>query len=98
MSYNNHNNSEEYKIMENVKMFLFSRWIATCYADEHLDDKKRHTSDEGFDKNTAMSALNRVSGYWYKEQLKHFNNTIYPNYIKNGTVDSTIKFLSDLKL
>ena len=24
--------------IENIKMFLFARWISTCYADEHKDE------------------------------------------------------------
>ena len=59
--------------MENVKMFLFVRWIATCYADEHCDNKMRSQHDEGFDKTTAMSVLNMEGGNWYKEKLNYFN-------------------------
>lgn len=80
--------------MDEVKMFLFARWIATCYADEHMDDKMRHTDNEYFDATTAMSVLNRESGNWYKEQLKRFNDVVYPNYVKNGSVDSTKEFLN----
>lgn len=28
--------------MDEVKMFLFARWIATCYADTHLDSKMKY--------------------------------------------------------
>jgi len=71
--------------MEDVKMMLFARWLSTCYADEHLDDKMRYTDNPDFDRTTAMSVLNRENGYWYMEQIKHFNDVVYPNYIKNGT-------------
>jgi len=81
---------------EEVKMFLFARWLATCYADEHLDSKMRYTDNIDFDRSTAMSVLNRESGYWYKEQLKEFNEVVYPNYLKNGTVDNCIKFFEEL--
>jgi hypothetical protein len=27
--------------MEEVKIFLFARWIETCYADEHLDNEMK---------------------------------------------------------
>ena len=72
--------------MTNTKMFLFVRWIATCYADDYLDEKMRHTSNKDFDSSTAMCVLNRETGHWYKKQLKHFNKVVYPNYIKNKTV------------
>ena len=67
-------------------MFLFARWLATCYADSHLDEEKKCEHDIGFDYNNAISVLNREDGYWYKKQLKHFNDIVYPNYIKNKSV------------
>jgi hypothetical protein len=42
---------------------VFARWIATCYADEHLDEKMRYTDNEDFDSTTAMSVLNRETGH-----------------------------------
>ena len=66
--------------MDEVKMFLFARWIATCYADEHLDEKMRYSDNEDFDSSTAISVLNRETGYWYKEQLKHFNDVVYRDW------------------
>ena len=57
--------------MEEVKMFLFARWLAINY--------------EG--------VLNTEDGYWYKKQLKHFNENVWINYVKNGTVEDTKKFL-----
>ena len=78
--------------MEEVKMFLFARWMATCYADEHIDEKMRHTSVEGYDQSTEMSVLNRESVEWWKKQLQYFNEEVYPNYIKNGSVDNAMEF------
>jgi len=57
--------------MENVKMFLFARWIAISYADEHLDDKMRYVDNKNFDESTAISVLNKENGNWWKAQLKH---------------------------
>jgi len=82
--------------MTNVKMFLFARWIATCYADTHLDEKMKCEHDEGFDESDSISVLNRETGRWYKKQLKHFNKVVYPNYIKNKTVKVTKEFLIDM--
>ena len=42
----------------------------------------------------SISVLNRETGYWYKEQLKHFNDVVYPNYIENGTVENTKQFFN----
>lgn len=80
--------------MEGVKMFLFGRWIATCYADEHLDSKMKSQHEEGFNGSEGMSVLNIESGIWWKKRLEFFNNQVYPNYLENGTVDNTIKFLN----
>ncbi len=78
--------------MEEVKMFLFARWIVNNYADIHLDSKMKNEHDEGFNHSEAISVLNRECDYWYKEQLNHFNEVVYPNYIKNGTVENTKQF------
>jgi hypothetical protein len=82
------------KTTDKVKMFLFTRWIATCYADTHLDSKMRSEHDEGFNDSEAISVLNRETGHWYKKQLNHFNNVVYPNYIKNGAVKNTERFFN----
>jgi hypothetical protein len=79
-------------------MFLFARWIATCYADSHLDSKMRCEHDEGFDSSEAISVLNRESGLWYKEQLNHFNNAVFPNYVQNGTVENAKQFFGEKKI
>ena len=57
-------------------MFLFARWMATCYADVHTH----------YD---SLSVLNEEDGYWYKDKLRHFKEVVYPNYEKNGTVRDT---------
>ena len=81
------------ELYTNTKMFLFSRWLATCYADTHIDDNMKTEDDLGFNPSDAMSVLNRETGYWYSEQLKHFNDVVYPNYIKNKSVKNVKKFL-----
>lgn len=78
-------------------MFLFARWIATNYADTHLDIKMRCEYDKGFKSSEAISVLNRETGYWYMEQLNYFNDVVYPNYIENGTVEDAKKFLMNNK-
>jgi len=81
-------------IDEQVKMFLFARWIATCYADTHLDNNMNCEHTTGFNQLEAISVLNREDGHWYKKQLKRFNDYVYPNCIKNGSVENVRKFLS----
>ncbi len=80
-------------LINEVKMFLFARWIATCYADTHLDSKMKCEHDKGFKKSESISLLNRETGHWYKKQLKHFNDVVYPNYINNGMVEDAKQFL-----
>lgn len=82
-------------IEERVKMFLFGRWISTCYADYHLDDNMKGQSDEGYDPKNAICCLNRESGDWWAKQLNHFNDVVYPNYLENGTVENARHFLID---
>jgi hypothetical protein len=83
------------QLPDNVKMFLFARWISTCYADEHLDQEKRPSTLPGFNTSQAISVLNREDGYWWKEQLEFFNNTVWPKYLSNGTVEDTVNFLNN---
>jgi len=68
--------------MEDVKMFLFARWMATCYAETTLNNLPEE-----------LSVLNIESGTWWKERLKYFNNIVYPNYLINKTVEKTSNFL-----
>lgn len=75
-------------------MFLFARWLANNYADTHVDDNMKSEYDEGFNPLNSLSVLNRENGLWYIERLKYFNDTVYPNYVKNGTVNVTKQFLS----
>lgn len=81
------------KSKEDVKAFMFARWITTCYGSELLDDEGVHSSEELFNPKTAGSLLNKSKGIWWKEQLKHFNEVVWPNYVKNGSVKATEDFL-----
>jgi hypothetical protein len=83
------------KLESNVKMFLFARWISTCYADEHLDENMIYQGSKGFDIESSMSVLNREKGEWWKMRLQDFNEDAWPNYIKNGSVKKATEFLKD---
>ena len=48
--------------MEEVKIFLFTRWIATCYADEHLDNEMKCDHDEGFKSIDFTNYLQKLDG------------------------------------
>lgn len=39
--------------------------------------------------------VNGYDGTWWKEQLEHFNEVVWPNYIENGSVKNTLEFLSN---
>lgn len=69
------------EIENDVKVLLFARWILTCYGDTEKD---------------GISVLNAESGEWWKKQLKYFNGIVYPNYLENGTVEDTEKYLNDM--
>lgn len=75
-------------------MFLFARWISTCYADEHCDDKMVSQHEPKFNPKEAMSVLNRENGYWWREQLEYFEKIVYPNYKKMGAIKETKEFLN----
>ena len=38
----------------------------------------------------------RENGNWWKEQLKHFNEVVYPNYKENGSAENANEFLIDI--
>ncbi len=76
-----------------VKMNLFARWISISYADEHVDRNMNSQHSLEFDKSSAMSVLNMESGIWWRDQLKYFDEKVYPEYVKNGSVKSAKEFL-----
>jgi hypothetical protein len=60
----------------NIKMLLFSRWIAINYGTPEYD-------------------VNGYDGKWWVETLKYFNENVYPNMEKNGSVDNTRDYLNE---
>jgi len=77
--------------MEQVKMLLFARWIATNYADVRNDSEGNVIPDDA-----GISVLNTENGEWWKKQLIVFEEKVYPDYIKNGSVNSAKEFLADI--
>jgi len=82
------------KELREAKMMMFARWISTCYADSHIDSNGKSEADYGFNFSSAMSVLNRKDGKWWKDQLKHFETTVYPNYRKQDMVKKYVEFLN----
>jgi hypothetical protein len=41
----------------------------------------------------SSATLNTEEGIWWKEQLIYFNEKVYPEYIKNGTLQDTLHFM-----
>jgi len=77
---------------------LFARWLATGYADEHLDFNGKYQGDEGFNASECLSVLNMKNSYWYKDKLDVFLNEVYHNYVKSVTVKEHIKAFNNTSL
>lgn len=43
----------------------------------------------------SSETLNNQDSFWYRTQVRQFNETVYPNYIKNGSVEEHIKGFTD---
>lgn len=69
---------------EKATMFLFARYMATHYADECNGGQ-------------TLSVLNIEDGEWWLKRLNHFVEEVLPEYIKNGTLKETIKFIKGEK-
>ncbi|MCK9279206.1 MAG: hypothetical protein M0P71_01070 [Melioribacteraceae bacterium] len=80
---------------EDIKMFLFGRWIATCYADELMDKNGMTNHNPGFKREEALSVLNMTGGSWWKSRIRHFNSVVLPNYKSNGSYEDAKKFLNE---
>jgi len=70
-----------------LKSLWFGRWISMCYADTFVDSKRRRADgslaglspDKG-----GISVLNAESGKWWADQLAHFENRIFPQWLKKA--------------
>lgn len=80
---------------QNIKLFLFGRWISICYAETHLNFSGKTEMDFGFDRTNNLSVLNMTDGNWWKQKIKHFNEEVYPNFIKSGAVKDAKKLFEE---
>jgi hypothetical protein len=67
-----------------LKALWFARWISMCYADTFVGKDRM---DDGSLKwlpyeNGGMTVLNMEDGHWYAKQLVHFEETVFPNWLK----------------
>jgi hypothetical protein len=80
------------QVKENIKTFLFTRWLVTSYGDVNLDSNMKSEHEHGYKKEDGLCCLNRVDGLWYIKKIQFFNSYVYPKYFKNGTIKKTIEF------
>ena len=65
-----------------LKVFWFSRWLAMCYADTYVEEMDGElVPSSGKD---AMSVLNMEDGMWYATQYAHFENQVFPIWLKSA--------------
>jgi hypothetical protein len=80
-----------------LKSLWFARWISMCYADTFVEHGKRLAdgSLKGLPQEKGgISVLNAENGEWYAKQLAHFEDVVYPNWLKKskeiGDLDDSI--------
>ena len=71
---------------DKLKSLWFARWISMCYADTFVSKEKREDGsligmpvEKG-----GMSVLNMEDGKWYAEQLAHFENVVFKEWLKSA--------------
>ncbi len=70
-----------------LKSLWFARWISMCYADTFVEHKKRLAdgSLKGLSpERGGISVLNAENGEWYAKQLAHFEDVVYPKWLKKS--------------
>lgn len=70
-----------------LKSLWFARWISMCYADTFVDSKKRRADGSlvGLSpEKGGISVLNAESGKWWTDQLAHFENQVFPQWLEKS--------------
>ena len=86
---------------DKLKSLWFARWISMCYADTFVSNERREDGsligmpvDKG-----GMSVLNMEDGKWYAEQLAHFENVVFKEWLKSarakGDLAVTLEMIND---
>ena len=84
---------------DKLKSLWFARWISMCYADTFVSSERREDGsligmlvEKG-----GMSVLNMEDGKWYAEQLAHFENVVFKEWIKSarkrGDLEVTLEMI-----
>jgi hypothetical protein len=83
---------------DKLKSLWFARWISMCYADTFVSNERREDGsliglpvDKG-----GMSVLNREDGKWYAEQLVHFENVVFKEWLKAARAKRDLEVTLDM--
>ena len=86
---------------DKLKSLWFARWISMCYADTFVSKERREDGSligMPYEKG-GMSVLNMEDGKWYAEQLAHFENVVFKEWLKTarakGDLAVTLEMIND---
>lgn len=86
---------------DKLKSLWFARWISMCYADTFVSKERREDGSligMPYEKG-GMSVLNMEDGKWYAEQLAHFENVVFKEWLKTarakGDLAVTLEMIDD---
>ncbi len=84
-----------------LKSLWFGRWISMCYADTFVDSKTRRADGSlaGLPpEKGGISVLNAESGKWWADQLAHFENQVFPQWLEKAKevqdLDPTLEIIN----
>ena len=86
---------------DKLKSLWFARWVSMCYADTFVSNERREDGSligMPYEKG-GMSVLNMEDGKWYAEQLAHFENVVFKEWLKTarakGDLAVTLEMIND---
>ena len=86
---------------DKLKSLWFARWVSMCYADTFVSNERREDGSligMPYEKG-GMSVLNMEDGKWYAEQLAHFENVVFKEWLKSarakGDLAVTLEMIND---
>ena len=86
---------------DKLKSLWFARWVSMCYADTFVSNERREDGSligMPYEKG-GMSVLNMENGKWYAEQLAHFENVVFKEWLKSarakGDLAVTLEMIND---
>lgn len=86
-------------VIVNSRSDIINRILQRGEPDEMMIDVKMLLFARWITTNygTPQYDVNGYDGEWWKTTLKHFNETVYPSMMENGSVDNTKEFLKNNK-